>query len=107
MTGFREFYRHFKFLQPLVFDFSAKFTKRPVKNEFFRSPTNFLRDQNFLTGIIILGRRDWTIKKVREMPLKVKCRRNDILQAYELRVSMPKAHGEDSYRAFVLNPGSL
>ena len=35
-------------------------------------------------GITILGRRDSIIKKVREMLLKVKGRRNVISQAYEL-----------------------
>ena len=38
----------------------------------------------FLAGINILGQRDWTMKKVREMPLKVKRRRSAIPQAYEL-----------------------
>ena len=37
-----------------------------------------------LVGINIFGRRDWTMKKVREMPLKVKRRRSAIPQAYEL-----------------------
>ena len=31
----------FYFLQPLEFDFSAKFTKRLVKNNFFLGPTKF------------------------------------------------------------------
>ena len=38
----------------------------------------------FLEGITILGRRDWTITKVRETPLKVKCPLTDTPQAYEL-----------------------
>ena len=38
----------------------------------------------FLAGINILGRRDWKMKEVREMPLKVKRRRSAIPQAYEL-----------------------
>ena len=42
----------------------------------------------FLAGINILGRRDWTMKKVREMPLKVKRRRSAIPQAYELSYNM-------------------
>ena len=37
-----------------------------------------------LVGINILGRRDWTMKKVREMPFKVKRRRSAIPKAYEL-----------------------
>ena len=32
---FREFYRHFKFLQPLEFDFGEKLANRPVINIFF------------------------------------------------------------------------
>ena len=38
-----------------------------------------------LEGITILGQRDWTIKKVRETALKVKCPLTDIPKAYELR----------------------
>ena len=43
-----------------------------------------------LEGIIILGRRDWTITKVGETPLKVKCPLTDTPQAYELT---PISHG--------------
>ena len=32
---FREFRRHVKLLQPLEFDYLAKFTKRPVRNDLF------------------------------------------------------------------------
>ena len=38
----------------------------------------------FLVGRNILGQPDWAMKKVREIPLKVKRRRSAIPQAYEL-----------------------
>ena len=37
----REFHPHFKFLQPLEFDFWAKFPNRPMRNHFFLDPTVF------------------------------------------------------------------
>ena len=62
-----------------------------MKNNFFSVQLNFKQNlystydvKVFLAGINILGRRDWTMKKVREMPLKVKRRRSAIPQAYEL-----------------------
>ena len=61
-----------------------------MKKEFFLSPTKFCGEsvtnsvEVFIAGITILGRIDRTIKKVPQMPLKVKSRRNAIPQAYEL-----------------------
>ena len=50
----------------------------------FSFPELFLLINDYeFGGITILSRRDWTIKKVRGMPLKVKGR-NAIPQAYEL-----------------------
>ena len=40
----------------------------------------------FLAGISILGRRDWTIKHMPEMPLKVQRPLTDAPQAYELEL---------------------
>ena len=39
----------------------------------------------FLAGITILGRRDWTIKPMPEMLLKVQRPLTDVPQAYELK----------------------
>ena len=39
----------------------------------------------FLAGITILSRRDWTIKKMPEIPLKVQRPLTDVPQAYELK----------------------
>ena len=40
----------------------------------------------FLAGIKILGRIDWSIKRLPEMPLKVQRPLTDVPQAYELNL---------------------
>ena len=49
-NGFRDFYRHFKFLWSLEFDFWADFTNRPVRNSFFLSPINFFEKSEKYIG---------------------------------------------------------
>ena len=51
----------------------------------------------FLAGITIFGRRDWTIKLMPEMPLKVQRPLRDVPQAYELKKCWTALFSEAPY----------
>ena len=70
----REFHGHFKRVQPLKFDFWAKFAKRLVRNDFFSIELIFVGNlystnvvKVFFAGITILCRRDRANKNAKNI----------------------------------------
>ena len=81
----------FLFLQPLEFDFWAKFPNRPLRNPFFsaqrvsvQNPQSTKAVKVLKTGINTLTRRVWVGKILHNIRLKIHCRRSATSKAWEL-----------------------
>ena len=92
--GFREFNRHFKLLQPLEFYILAKFTKRPVRKNFFLSgkKSNWKTSkknkscENLCAGYNNFASRRFRYSKGSKKLIKGQCPLRDMATAWELKI---------------------